>query len=210
MVHPEEWGDFGGRAARAAALAETGTYGAWMRQLPAVAVVGDTVFAHAGLTPYAARVLGVNGTNSALRRILLPDTHGLPPWAADPAVPRCRFGAEEAPCIDEASALRLVTASEGPLWTRSFARWDEEMACTAAAESLHALSRQRSDARLPPVTRMVVGHTPQQAGAPTVRCNGALVLNDVGISRWVSEDGAVGAVEIVDGVLHTIDGTATR
>jgi hypothetical protein len=62
---------------------------------------------------------------------------------------------------------------QGPLWTRIFAQPDEASVCRVLRRSLKAMAGDR----------MIVGHTVQEAGRPSVRCGGQLVLADTGMSR---------------------------
>lgn len=73
-VSPEDLAEFGGDAARHAAFAPTGAEGAWVRTLPAVAKVGDTVFVHGGIDAHWA-ALGVDALNTQIRAGIGVDPH---------------------------------------------------------------------------------------------------------------------------------------
>lgn len=62
-VSPEDVADFGDLAGRQAAFSSTGSLGAWLRERPMVAQVGDTVFVHGGVTARFAE-LGISGMNT--------------------------------------------------------------------------------------------------------------------------------------------------
>jgi hypothetical protein len=62
-VDPGDVAHFGGEAQRKAAFAENGTYGSWLRTLDVAQVVGESVFAHGGITPHYAS-LGIEGINA--------------------------------------------------------------------------------------------------------------------------------------------------
>ncbi|MCK6506426.1 metallophosphoesterase [Myxococcota bacterium] len=64
-VSEADLADFGGEGARRAALAPEGALGRWLREQPAVARVGDTVFVHGGVRP-AWAALGVDGLAAAV------------------------------------------------------------------------------------------------------------------------------------------------
>lgn len=63
--------------------------------------------------------------------------------------------------------------SLGPTWYRGYALNDESKACPMLKETLELLE----------ATRMVVGHTVQRDGLIHTRCDGKLVLIDIGISK---------------------------
>jgi hypothetical protein len=65
-VAPEDLAAYGGEDARRAAFAKDGADGAWLRTLPAVAQVGDSVFLHGGLRPGWARG-GLDALNARIR-----------------------------------------------------------------------------------------------------------------------------------------------
>ena len=62
-VSPAAAQDFGSAQAREQAFSAEGALGAWLRQRPMVAQVGDTVFVHGGITPRFAQ-MGVTGMNA--------------------------------------------------------------------------------------------------------------------------------------------------
>jgi hypothetical protein len=65
-----------------------------------------------------------------------------------------------------------VLGEDGPLWYRGHLLADEAVAC-AEVEAVR---------RVLGVRRIVVGHTTQRSGEPAVRCGGALIGIDTGIS----------------------------
>lgn len=68
-VNPTEITAFGGEDARKAAFSASGEWGAYLAGLDAVAVIGDTLFCHGGLTPaFADR--GVDKINRDVRAAL--------------------------------------------------------------------------------------------------------------------------------------------
>ncbi len=118
--------------------------GPWARRLARLAVavrVGDSVFVHAGLLPRYARQQ-LTSLNKAMRM-----------WLQ---------GGAEAPA--------WVNDSDGPLWTRAYAKGDEQ-ACATLGKALALLK----------ASRMVIGHTVQRGGI-TNSCDGALWRIDTGMS----------------------------
>lgn len=155
-VDADDVAGFGGVDARRAALAPDGTYGAWLIEHDLVAIVGDTVFVHGGLTPDWAQV-GPDRINAEAREALKKG--------------------QGAPVLGET----------GPQWYRDLVLDPETEACPELARSLEAVG----------AARMVVGHTTRRDGRIQPRCDGRLLVIDIGISRHYG--GHEGALEIVDG-----------
>lgn len=80
-----------------------------------------------------------------------------------------------------------VLGPEGPLWLRDYLLADEALACPQLQRALDALGARR----------MVVGHTTQRSGRIAVRCGGALLGIDTGISSHYGDNHA--ALEILAG-----------
>ena len=155
-VSPEDLSDFGSMEARQLAFSKDGALGAWLRQRDIVALVGDTVFVHGGVSPtWAAR--GIDEINRQARVALDTD-------------PRAE-----------------VLGSSGPLWLRDYLQAPESVACPALDAALQSLGARR----------MVVGHTTQRSGRVAVRCGGALLGIDTGISAHYG--GHLSAVRILQG-----------
>lgn len=81
-----------------------------------------------------------------------------------------------------------VLGREGPLWYRGYLEGALPEVCPALAQALLALEADR----------MVVGHTTQRSGEVAVRCNGALLGIDTGISAHYGAK--LAAVELRGGV----------
>jgi len=152
-VSPGDLADFESSEARARAFSDQGELGRWLRSKDAVVQVGDTVYAHGGVSPTFAKV-GVNGLSEAVRRAI----------DAEPAHP--------------------VLRDTGPLWFRDYLLADETIACKMLAESLDTLGAKR----------MIVGHTTQRSGRIGVRCGGAILGIDTGISSHYGDN--LAAVEL--------------
>lgn len=73
------------------------------------------------------------------------------------------------------SSNYLASASS-PIWTRDLAQGSDKKVCNNALPKVLDLMK---------VTRMVVGHTPQQSLSTGVRCDAKLLLADVAMSRWM-------------------------
>ncbi|HUH01198.1 MAG TPA: metallophosphoesterase [Kofleriaceae bacterium] len=135
--------------ARVAALGPGGVYARVLADRRTVAVVGDTLFVHGGITgTYAGQLDEINRSG----RCWLKDGGPQPAWLGDP---------------------------EGPVWTRAFSRGED--ACAALEAALEAAG----------VSRMVVGHTPQDhinAG-----CDGKVWRIDVGLASFYG-----GPIEVLE------------
>ena len=169
---------YGGIEARTAAYAPDGEDGKRLRSLDAVQLVGETVFCHGGVKPEFA-ALGIEGMNRKIREAVADaDAHRAPP-GPDGAMPAYKSPAP-------------ILGPEGPLWYRGYVLDPEEQACPLLADALGKLGARR----------MVVGHTTRDDGRIEVRCGGALVVIDTGISEhygahhaaWEAKAGDGGAI----------------
>ena len=73
------------------------------------------------------------------------------------------------------------------MWYRGYLQAPEPIACAELTRALTAMA----------ASRMVVGHTTQRSGEIAVRCGGALLGIDTGISAHYG--GHLSAVEILEG-----------
>ena len=83
---------------------------------------------------------------------------------------------------------RYLQGTEGPVWTRDYAEGDEGSICSALRKVLSTVGARR----------MVVGHTVQ--AAPTPRCQGAVILLDVGMSA--AYGGRAAYMECINGEVN--------
>ena len=98
---PPDDGELPGQAARAAALAPTGHYGAWLAAHPALIVINDTAFVHGGL-PTVVGSGDLTALNTLFRAELLD--------------------AAQTPNSAAAEAPAGLLSDVGPLWYRGTAR----------------------------------------------------------------------------------------
>ena len=77
--------------------------------------------------------------------------------------------------IKDPSSDYLVSANS-PIWTRDMAQGSDKQICK---HMLPAVMKMMD------ITRIVVGHTPQETLVTGNRCNGRLLLADVAMSRWM-------------------------
>jgi hypothetical protein len=80
-----------------------------------------------------------------------------------------------------------VLGELGPLWYRGYVNDPPETACPLLQKALQALDADR----------MVVGHTTRRDGKVEVRCNGALIVIDIGIADHYG--GNLGLIELRSG-----------
>ncbi len=179
-----------GYFARARAFRPDGRYGRWLLSLPALVVVGDTAFVHAGISAAMAGLSGeqINGRiHDDLRRYLslrqrLVDLGVLPELDMERDMPRARAALDDAALPAGAKSaieafLRLAEAPElgpeGPLWYRG-AFYCKPILATA--ELAHAAARLG-------VSRVVVGHTPTEDRRVHLMYGDRLVALDTGMLR---------------------------
>lgn len=87
-----------------------------------------------------------------------------------------------------------IFTSEGPLWCREFAQWEDDR---LAAE----LPKLRAELG---VERFVVGHTPGPKGRIVDRLGGAIYLADTGLNTSYVKGGRGSALEFAGGAVHAI------
>lgn len=143
-----------GKVEHEAAWSPTGELGRWVATLPAVAKVGDTLFAHGGISAKYALVPLVE-----INR-------------------RARAAIQAGDMTDEA----ITNDQMGPLWYRGLIMRGGDDGIPAAGrptiENELAVALKAQGAK-----RLVVGHTPRLEGIGILR-NGTLIQIDTGISRY--------------------------
>ncbi|MEO5726266.1 MAG: calcineurin, partial [Byssovorax sp.] len=130
---------------RAAAFLPGAPYAKLLARRKTIAVVGDTVFVHGGVLPKHVRY-GIERINREVSA-----------WMNG-----------ESP-----SAPAVVTAEDGPIWTRRYSAAPDTEDCKVLGEALSAVSAKR----------MVVGHTVQRGGI-TSGCDDRVWRIDVGLARY--------------------------
>jgi Calcineurin-like phosphoesterase len=207
------------------AFGPQGRYGKWLRQRPAVVMVGDSLFVHGGLNPTLGS-LPPNEINARLARdfrafdearaALLEQDEILPFFAFAEIVKRATsLAAVEASAAAPAAeanrdatdarvrAARTLVESpqwlsvsrDGPLWFRGLAEWSDEEG-TAAVRGI--LEKQKA-------ARIVIGHTTQE-GRIRARWDGRVFLIDTGMLQSYKPGGRGSALEIVGSRITAIYG----
>jgi len=166
---------------RMAALGPGGSYARWLAQHAVVAIVGDTVFSHAGvLGGWTERVAAVNQATRC--------------WLDGQVTePSPALGSDDSPVWTRAAAMPSVDGRSPELGGGDGSaggaggKAPRGIDCTGVVAALAALG----------VKRMVVGHTVQDHGI-TSACDGTLWRIDVGLSRHYG--GPIEVLELVPGV----------
>jgi len=168
-----------GYFARQAAFAPTGRYGEWLRSLPALVVVNDTVYVHGGLPPVVAQEgLAINDRVHATLARYLALRDRLVARGVLPSFDRQRdvATAEAAPAEAERDEFLALAAApelglDGPLWYRGSVYCKPMLEQPTLDATLERLG----------VARAVVGHTPTEDRRARSLYGGKLLTLDTGM-----------------------------
>lgn len=147
---------FGGEAERALAWSSKGWLGSRVHQFPVAVVVGNILFAHAGVLPGVLET-DVAGLNEDMQTAIAVEVHMLPPQLA------------------KTVKFQHLLGDEGPVWTRAYALDVTDDVCSMASDVLHKVG----------AVRMVVGHSIQNDFHDHTNCGGRIVLADTAISSAI-------------------------
>ena len=196
-----------------AAFGPDGAYGRWLRTLPAVAQINDSIFVHGGINPELA-VVDVKKINEIVAAEIkffdqyskfMVDANLALPFAtldelARAAQRRLDQLQKEKKNEDLAPHEKFLgfggwfsVHPDGPLWFRGYAEWSLE-------EGAALISRLTAAFK---VARFVVGHTPQTGGIES-RFDGKVYLIDTGMLSTYYAGGRASALEIQNGKLTPI------
>ncbi len=179
------------------ALGPDGFYGQWLRGLPTVVEVGDTLFLHGGLAPAHLRssAESINGDVRAeierldsIRRKLIDAKVALPFFDRSEMIVALRdtveAGAKRANRGDANPALAamleeleshavngLLFHPEGPFWYRGYANLDDAELAPIVTATLGSWG----------VRRIVAGHNTSPRGRVESRLNASLLMIDTGL-----------------------------
>jgi hypothetical protein len=199
-----------GFAERCEAFAPVGKYGRWLRSLPAVARVNDSVFLHGGISPDLASSSiekineGIASEIKAfdtLRDFLVDKDIAKPCDTLDKLTESARAALDKAKGRD-AELLKtflgypgwLTFHDNGPLWYRGYAQWTDADGAPLIQRLVEAFG----------VARFVVGHTPQPGGQIGTRFNGKIYLVDTGMLAGYVPGGRASALNMQDGKISFI------
>jgi hypothetical protein len=195
------------------AFGPDGVYGKWLRTLPAVQQVGDSLFLHGGISPEFAD-WSVDKLNSQVRtelqafdrikQALVDKKLGLPfstlnellqsaqqeltARKAKPPAPDDQEGLQFIRVLEQFTGIAgwMITRDNGPLWFRGYDKWTDE----EGAPNIDRLTRAFR------VKRIVVGHTVQPKGEIRPRFGGKAILIDTGMLGSYFKGGQASALEI--------------
>jgi|KBSMisStaDraftv2_1062788.scaffolds.fasta_scaffold103058_2 hypothetical protein len=187
------------------AFGPTGTYGRWLRSLPAIVKVDDTAFMHGGVSNEISTwsISRVNERVAAeikafddARQFLVTRKMALPFSTLEEVMAGVARAAQRQ--VEEVMPLvtldKWFTISEiGPLWSRDLAKLPDAEAEPLVTRALDAMG----------VARLVVGHTPEP-GDIVQRFGDKVYLIDTGMLRGYVDHGHASALEIADGHVRAI------
>ena len=199
-----------GFAERCEAFGPAGKYGRWLRSLPVVARVNDSVFLHGGISPDLASssIEKINESIASeikafdtLRDFLVDKDIAEPCDTLDKFTESARAALDKAKGRD-AELLKtflgypgwLMFHDNGPLWYRGYAQWTDANGTPLIQRLVEAFG----------VARFVVGHTPQPGGQIGTRFNGKIYLVDTGMLAGYVPGGRASALNMQDGKISFI------
>lgn len=199
-----------GFAERCEAFGPEGRYGKWLRSLPAVARVNDSIFLHGGISPDlpAESIEKINDTVAgeikafdAFKEFMVDKKIAQPCSTLDELTMAARTALDKAKGKD-AEVLRSFLGygswfsinDSGPLWFRGYAQWTD----AAGAPLIQRLTEVFS------TMRFVVGHTPQAGGQIGQRFDGKIYLIDTGMLSSYFPGGRASALNIQNGKVSFI------
>jgi hypothetical protein len=182
---------------RQEAFGPRGKYGRWLRGLPAVNKVGDSIFLHGGFSP-AVSTWTASKVNDAvkaeiqtfdnLRQYMLDNEVALSFFTLDELMETARAEAGEHKVLEQFLQLGawLSVHPDGPLWFRGYDTWTEQEGEIHLSGLVEALR----------VKRIVAGHTAQPNGEIRQRFGGKVFLIDTGMLGGYFPGGKASALEI--------------
>jgi len=199
-----------GFAERCEALSPNGKYGKWLRSLPAIARVHDSIFLHGGVSPEAASY-SVEQLNEAIageikafdvyKKFLTDKRLAQPCSTFEELITAARAAIEKARGKDLETLKAFLNyggwlsiSEKGPLWFRGYAQWNDAEGLPQILQLLEAFG----------AARFVVGHTPQAGGQIGSRFNGSAYLIDTGMLSTSYPGGRASALNIQDGKVSFI------
>ena len=195
---------------RCEALSPDGKYGKWLRSLPAIARIDDSIFLHGGIIPDLASQ-SIEQLNEEIaaeikafdnyRQFMVDKKLAQPCSTLDELTAAAR-GAVDKSKGKDAETLKaflgigswLSINDSGPLWFRGYAQWSDEEGAPLIQRLTQAFG----------VARFVVGHTPQPGGQISSRFDGKVYLIDTGMLSSYFPGGRASALNIQDGKINFI------
>ena len=193
------------------AFGAAGKYGKWLRSLPTVAKVDDSLFVHGGISEtFASWSIGRINDRVATEIKAFDDARDFlvskKMLVSNPTLAEmlAAVGVAATRTMPEIDALTsfdnwLTIHENGPLWFRGYARLPDADAEPLASKVAAAMG----------VTRLVMGHTPEP-GAIVQRFGDKVYLIDTGMLHGYVEGGQASALEIADGHVRAIYPASTK
>ena len=199
------------------AFSKKGTYGQWLRNHDAIAVVDGNVFLHGGISP-EVKQLSFDEINRKIhqelndfdscREYLQGQRAALPFFTLDEIVGAAKQeleiqkqkrsqGIGENKILEKCTTLEswLILHPDGPLWFRGFATWDDSEGSTNIQELIQKYK----------ITRFITAHTVMPDGQIRSRFNGQVYLIDTGmLAGSFFPGGRASALEIGDAKITPI------
>ena len=188
------------------AMSANGKYGKWLRTLPAVAKVNDSIFLHGGIkTDFATwkleqinDVVAQEIKNFDAYQKYMVDEKIIFPFYTLKEMTDAAAAALKDPELKDPDRKKFLEGflkfggwlsihPDGPLWFRGYATWSDAEGGPQIQQLLTAFG----------VTRFVVGHTPQAGGKIGVRFDGHVFLIDTGMLAGYVPGGHASALEIL-------------
>jgi calcineurin-like phosphoesterase family protein len=195
---------------RCEAFGPLGKYGKWLRSLPAIARINDSIFLHGGIRPELASY-SIDQLNEMIateiktfdgyRQFLVDKKIAQPCSSFDEMTTAARAAQEKAKGRD-AETLKaflgiggwLSVSEDGPLWFRGYAEWTDAEGAPQVQQLVDKFD----------VARFIVGHTPQLKGQIVSRFDGKVYLIDTGMLSSSFAGGRASALNIQDGKINFI------
>ncbi|HEY2382883.1 MAG TPA: metallophosphoesterase [Terriglobia bacterium] len=198
-----------GFSERCEALSADGIYGKWIRTLPAIVRINDSIFLHGGINPELASSTVEELNNSiaaeirsfdAFKDYMVHRNLAQPCSTLDELISAARNGIKQAKGKDGDRMKAFLTYAtwlsinpNGPLWFRGYAEWTDAEGAPQIEKLIKAFD----------VSRFVVGHTPQP-GNIVSRFDGKVYLIDTGMLSGYVPGGRASALTILDGKITFI------
>jgi hypothetical protein len=198
-----------GFAERCEAFSADGLYGKWIRTLPAIVRIDDSIFLHGGISPDLASS-SIDKLNSliaeeirsfdAFKKYMVDRNLAMPCSTLDEMASAAQAAMAKAKEKD-AEILKGFLAmggwisvhEKGPLWFRGYAEWSDADGAPQIQKLVEAFK----------AARFVVAHTPQP-GQIVSRFDGKVYLIDTGMLSGYVPGGRASALNIQDGKITFI------
>jgi hypothetical protein len=206
---PEYPGQPSGFAERCEALSADGVYGKWIRTLPAIVRIDDSIFLHGGISPdltsssidklnasIAAEIRSFDAFKQYMAdRKLAKPCGTLEELTAAAQSAMAKAKGKDAEILQGFLAFGgwLSVHEKGPLWFRGYAEWTDAEGAPQIQKLVDAFGN----------ARFVVGHTPQP-GQIVSRFDGKVYLIDTGMLSGYVPGGRPSALNIQDEKINFI------